>query len=203
MNLGDLIQRVSLKLGEQTTFYPEEEIVANGLNPAQRLLCLTYPFLLQKRVLLSIYPEQVFTDLRSITPTIRKLNRVVLGDVFAPLGSPVSATGELKRLHVTTINRLAGLNDWMRQTGTTTKYWMFGPYWFGLWKRPMTTLSVTLLYDAMPTQLTLSALTAIPDVDQVYHPLLADIATGLLLCKEGDPESGRGVTMIREALKSV
>jgi hypothetical protein len=203
MNLGDLVQRVNIKLGEQSTFYPTEEIVANGLNPAQRLLCLAYPTLLQKRAVLSINPDQVFTDLRQITPTIRKINRVVLGDVTVPAGSFVATTGELTRLLPTTLERLAGFNDWMRKTGQTRKYWLHGAYWLGLWKRPMTTLTVSIMYDAIPEPLTLSSLAAEPDITQIYHPLIADIAAGLLVQKEGNPTGQRGLESIVMALKDV
>jgi hypothetical protein len=201
MNLGDLIQRTSLKLGEQTTFYPEAEMVASGINPAQRLLCLAYPLLLQKRVLLAINPDQVFTDLRQVTPTIRKVNRVVLGDTTVPAGAAVPTTGQFVRLLPTTLARLAGRNNWMEQAGITVYYWMHGTFWLGLWKRPMTNLTVTVLYDAIPAPML--ALTDTPDITLTYHPLIADIAAGLLLCKEGMPESERGIGTITTALQSV
>lgn len=203
MNLGDLLQRVNLKLGEQSLFYPEAEIVLNGLNPAQRLLCLAYPTLLQKRVALTVGPDQIFNDLRLVTPTIRKINRVVLGDVTAELGTPVPYTGELKRLLPTTLDRLAGFNNWMQKTGLTTKYWMHGPFWLGLYKRPMTTLTITVLYDAMPTPFVLTEPGTIPDISQTYHPILADIAAGLLLAKEGVPVGTRGLTRLVMAMKDI
>jgi hypothetical protein len=203
MTLSDLLQRMNIKLGEQSTFYPEEEKVASGINPAQRLLCLAMPLLLQKRALLTIQPDQIFTDLRTITPTIRTINRVVLGDVTTSHSDPVAWTGELTRLLPTTLQRLGGMADWMEQTGPTRKYWLHGPYWFGLFKRPMITLYVTIIYEAMPPVLSVHELSAVPDIPQAYHPLIADIATGLLLQKEGDIEGKRGLALIMGALEGL
>jgi len=122
MNLENIIQRVSLKLGEQTLFYSPEEIVSNGINPAQRLLCLAYPTLLQKRIAIPVAPDQVFIDLRQITPSMRRVQRVVLGDVAGDGSIPIAGTGELQRLLPTTLIRLAGFNDWMRRTGRTGRH---------------------------------------------------------------------------------
>ena len=203
MTLGEILQRIRVELGEQSTFYPEPEIVESGVNPAQRLLCLAYPMLLQKRVVLSVAPEQIFTDLRQITPTIRRINRVVLGDVTANNAQLSATTGELKRLLPTHLHRLAGMNDWIAHRGKTKNYWLFGPFWFGLYRRPMDTLTLTLIYDAMPTKLVLEEEDALPDISSVYHPSLIDVAVGLLLQKEGAPETTRGMMRITETLKAL
>jgi hypothetical protein len=80
---------------------------------------------------------------------------------------------------------------------------MHGPYWFGLFKRPMITLYVTIIYEAMPPVFSVYELSAVPDIPQAYHPLIADIATGLLLQKEGDIEGKRGLALIMGALEGL
>src|SRR5262245_54457480 len=200
MNLGELRTRVHLELGEQTTFYTDAEVLDVGLNPAQRLLCLAYPLLLQKRAILLLSPDNVWSDLRQLTPTVRRLNRVVLGDVrIEP--TQVPATGELRRLLPTHLSRLAGYPNWLMHQGQTRLWWTFGPFWFGVYARPMVDIQVTLLYDAMPTPMVLPS--DLPDVSAIYHNLLVDIAAGLLLMKEGTPESTRGIARVLGALKGV
>ena len=87
MRLDQLITLTTSKLGEQSLFYPPQEVVDAGLNPAQRLLCVVYPQLLSQRVAVSIGEDQPFLDLRTLTDThgapllgrVRKVKRVVLG----------------------------------------------------------------------------------------------------------------------------
>ena len=200
MLLGEILERVRVELGGQTTFYPAQEIIESGINPAQRLICLAYPLLLQKRLAMSVNPDQVFNDLRLLTPTIRRVNRVVLGDVTEENAAPTSTTGELGRLRQTTVGRLAGRRDWIAHQGITTHYWMHGAYWLGLWRRPMDVLTITVIYDAIPAVLSIEDLHQLPDLSAVYHPTIAAVAAGLLLLKEGAPETTRGLARMTEAL---
>jgi len=207
VTLSEIQQLVSLKLGEQTAFYPTNEVTRSGINPAQRLLCLVYPLLLRQRATVTVVADMPFIDLRTLTDAsglvlgtrIRRIRRVVLGNVSADAPTRNAATDELTELRETSVAALAGrANDWMRHQGAVRHYWRWGPYWLGLYRRPIDTTTVTVIYDAAPVVLTLG--TDTPQVQDVYHRVIADVATGLLLVKEGAPQGAHGVTRIVEAL---
>lgn len=208
MTLTDLIQLVSLKLGEQTLFYPPEEVVSAGLNPAQRLLCLVYPLLLRTRYTWTVNADLPFIDLRQITDAnsvivgnrIRRVVRVILGDVSADTPVINAATGEYRELVATSIKRLAATNDWMAQKGEVRKYWLWGKLWLGLYKRPIDTTTVTIIFDAAPVPFSLVTPDQVPSVQSAYHPVIAEVAAGLLLQKEGKIEGERGLQKITQAL---
>lgn len=208
MNLGELINLTTLKLGEQSTFYPPAEVVRAGLNPAQRLLCLVYPMLLRSRTTATIVTDVPFLDLRLLTDTsgnpmlgrVRKLNRVVLGNVSADAPVRSSATGELRELRRTTMRALRFRPDWLAKKGPVREYWLHGP-WLGLYKRPVADTTITLMFDAIPKPLVLEESGQIPDIQDVYHAVMAEIAVGLLLVKEGLPDGARGLQRITQALQ--
>lgn len=208
MNTAQLVQLVSLKLGEQTAFYPTEEIVRGGLNPAQRLLCLVYPQLLTQRFVYTVFTEVPFIDLRTLRDSsnnlvgnrMRRVKRVLLGDISgdAPLLS--TTTDEFTRLRPVSIQSLASQRDWMTQRGEVRKYWMWGDVWLGIYKRPVVDTTITIIFDAIPVQLSVDDLTASPSIDEVYHAVIAEIATGLLLLKEGSPQGSLGLQRVVQAL---
>lgn len=208
MTLGDIQNLVALKLGEQPLFYPPDEVTRSGINPAQRLLCLTYPLLLTQRVAVTVDPDLPFIDLRGVTDAsgviignrIRGIVRVVLGNVESDAPVRNAVTGELSELRETTIGALSKRsNDWMSHRGLIRHYWQWGTYWLGLYKRPITATTVTIIYGASPAQLVSGSDT--PQTQDVYHPVIAEIATGLLLVKEGSPQGERGLKRISEALQ--
>lgn len=209
MTLAELIQYTSNKLGEQTAFYTNEEIVQNGLNPAQRLLCLAHPRVLVQRAVCTIGTEQPFVDLRLVQDSngvvignrIRKINRVVLGDVSDDVEEPSSTTGELRRLRSTTLTALITEKNWLRRRGEVTRYWQWGRVWFGVYKRPVVDTTVTIIFESMPVVLDINNLTASPSVQDVYHTTIAEVAAGLLVVKEGTPDGARGLQKIVEALQ--
>lgn len=200
MTLGDLLQLVNLKLGEQSLFYPPEEVLRQGLNPAQRLLCLVYPRLLLSRLTTTVDADLPFLDLRTVSTSIRKIERVFLGDVTGESSIANVATGEAHELTETTVMKLSSQRNWLAQKGTIEHYWLWGPHWLGLFRRPIATTTITLIFKATPTPLVFEVPTGVPDVAAVYHPVLAEIATGLLLLKEGGAESQRGLQRIMTAL---
>ena len=207
MTLSDLQNLVALKLGEQSLFYPPEEITRSGLNPAQRLLCLTYPLILQQRVTVTVDPDLPFIDVRQVTGTdgvilgnrIRFVRRVVMGNVRADAPVHNAVTDELFELRETTVAALSRrANDWMSHRGIIRHYWKWGTYWIGLYKRPVTATTITVIYDAVPAQLVFD--TDEPQVQAVYHNVIAEIAAGLLLVKEGNPQGEQGLKRIAGAL---
>lgn len=215
MQLGDIIQLVNLKLGEQSAFYPQSEIVLQGINPAQRLLCLAYPALNYVRTTVSVVADEPFIDLRTLLDSssnvignrFRSIRRVVLGNVTDDLHAVSATTGELRQLRQATIKRLAGQNDWLAQHGEVRRYWLWGQYWMGLYRRPIAATNLTIIYAAVPTPFTVDSVTGIPnapttvpDIPAVYHTAIADIAAGLLLVKEGDPQSTRGMLRVQAGL---
>lgn len=208
MTLSDIQQLVSLKLGEQSLFYPADEITRSGINPAQRLLCLMYPMLLSQRATVTVDPDLPFIDVREVTDSagvklgnrIRRVTRVVMGAVTgnAPVHNPVTdALYELREMSVGSLSKY--INDWMSQHGIIKRYWLWGSYWLGLYKRPITATTITIIYDAVPAQLLFDA--DIPQTQDVYHRVIAEIATGLLLIKEGEPQGSRGLQRIMGALQ--
>lgn len=208
MTLGQIITLVEQKLGSQTTFYTDAEIVVNGINPAQRLMCLAYPPLNYIRTALTVTADQAFIDLRTLLDgssaiignRFRSIRRVVLGTVTDDVATVTAATGELQKLEYATIKKLAGRNDWMSMHGLVRKYWLWGPYWLGLYQRPVASTTITIVYTAAPAPLVIGSLAALPDIPAVYHPVIAEIATGLLIMKEGNPQTARGMTRIKAGM---
>ncbi len=211
MTLSELITRVQQKLGSQTTFYTDAEIVVNGINPAQRLMCLVHPPLNYIRTTLTVTADQAFIDLRTLLDgslaiignRFRSIRRVTLGTVTGNLATNTVATGELQKLDHATVKRLSARNDWMALRGLVRKYWLWGPYWLGLYERPIASTTITILYAAAPAPLVITSLSASPDIAAVYHPVIAEIATGLLIMKEGNPQTARGLARIRSGIDFV
>lgn len=207
MTLSDLIQLVLLKLGSQTAYFPQEEVIRSGINPAQRLLCLTYPALLRQRATLTVVSSNPFVDLRTLQNAaggtvgnqFRRIRRVMLGTVLADTPVRNAATDELLSLYPATTHALAHRSrEWLRHTGQPRYYYIHGSVWLGLYKRPIADTTITVIYDSAPTPLVNSA--DIPQVQEVYHRVIADIAYGLLLVKEGDPQGAQGLRIVASAL---
>lgn len=208
MTLTDLVQLTLLKLGEQTAFYPQDEIVRSGLDPAQRLLCLVYPALLRFRTTITTPQDIPFIDLRTLTDSsgrtignrLRTIHRVLLGDVTAD--APVrNLTGELQELRHVSLRAL-GARDraWLAKQGPVREYWRWGRIWLGLYRRPVDTTTLTIVFDAMPTPFSLVTPAQTPDIQDAYHPVIAEVAAGLLLAKEGVPQGAKGLETALRAL---
>lgn len=207
MTLSDIRELVLLKLGDQSTFYSGAEIDRNGINPAQRLLCLFAPALLRGRATLTLNADTPFIDLRTLQDSggntvgnrLRMVRRVVLGNVMADAPVRNTATDELRDLRRTTVPALMSRSRaWMRDKGEARYYWQYGPYWLGIYKRPIGETTVTVVYDAAPAPLLADA--DVPQIQAVHHRVIADIAAGLLLAKEGEPQGVLGLQRVAEAL---
>jgi hypothetical protein len=209
MTLDELIHLTHMKLGEQGAFYPPAEIVRGGLNPAQRLLCLHYPLLLPFRVVVTAQVEQPFLDLREVTdaagvrmgPRIRRVDRVTLGTITDESATPSAGTNERTDLRRTSVQRLSWQRDWLRERGMVRQWFLWGRLWLGLVRRPVAETTLTLMGTAIPRPLVLEEVDSEPEVVRAYHPVIAEIATGLLLVKEGDPAAQLGQQRITHALQ--
>lgn len=208
MTLSDIQQLVSLKLGEQNIFYTPEEITRSAINPAQRLMCLVHPDLIRQRVTVTVGVDLPIIDLRTLTDSagvlignrIRRVDRVMLGDVSGATPVRNAVTGELQELRPTTVKTLSNYtNGWMAERGLVRNYWCWGPYWIGLYKRPITATTITVIFDVVPAQLVSDGDT--PQTQDVYHRVIAEIAAGLAVIKEGVPTGERGLAHVAQALK--
>ena len=88
----------------------------------------------------------------------------------------------------------------MRKRGDVTKYWLHGLLWLGLYKRPIGQVTITIMFEATPSVLVLSNAAQEPDIQETYHAVIAEIASGLLPMKEGMPYAERGLQRIATAL---
>ncbi len=209
MDTEQLTQLVIEKLDQQGVFYTRAEVIRGGLNPAQRLLTLAHPEFLTTRVTVTVSPDQPFLDLRTLTDPsgavignrLRHVRRVVLGDVTADTPQTTPATGEVGFLRPVSLTRLAATRiDWMAHQGEVRYYWQWGPYWLGLYKRPIAATTITIIARTAPRLLTEETPTQLPDIAATYHALVSDIAVGLTLIKEGEPHGARGFARLQAAL---
>lgn len=187
MTLTDLLNATSQKLDENTVFWTPEETILNGINPAMRLITYSKPALLTRRVATTITGEAATVDLRLVAPRSWQLTRVVLGD--ATTEDPVASNLEYRKLDPTTLESIVWRRDWFNRRGQVTQYWRWGDHWLGFWKRPTVSTTVTLIFRAIPLAFTANDRFANPspepELPNVWHPLIPDIATALLIIKEG------------------
>ena len=195
MDFAAIKQLVSLKLGEQTTFFKDAE-VGRATNTAQRLLCLRFPALLHNRATLTVNTDNPFIDLRTLQDAsgttignrLRHVRRVVLGSVMADTPVRNVTTGTLFELRATNVQVLAcRARDWLQHQGDPRYYYLHGPVWLGLYPRPIVATTITVMFSAVPAPLVED--TDEPQIYEVYHRVIAEIAFGLLLVKEGNQRS--------------
>lgn len=209
MTLSDIAQLVSLKLGEQSLFYPKDEIIRGGINPAQRLLCLAAPKLLRQRVTHTVNADLPFIDVRTLRDSdgilfgdrVKRVNRVILGDVSGDAPVRNTTGDDLLELRKMTLQRLMYTNDWMRQRSEVRRYWLWRKYWLGLYKRPIDSTTITVIVNATPAELVND--TDVPQMQAVYHREIAETATGLLLVKEGTPQGVQGLQRVGDSIQRV
>lgn len=184
MNTGELMQRCYDGLNQNHTFWTQDEVVTNGLNPAQRLLVLLKPMLLTQRTAVSLVADEVFIDLRVVAPRTMRMQRVCLGDVTTE--DPVLTQGREGDLRPTTLSALRSQRDWFTlRRGFPTHWYTHGVYWVCTWPRATQSLAVTVIASAVPTPLGLGEPGQVPDLPAQWHPVIADVAIPLLICKEG------------------
>lgn len=192
----DLVQRIWARLGANPTFYPQNEVMRSGINPAMRLLCLLKPEALVQRVTTTVLAEQLFIDLREVSSRCARLDRVVLGDVTtdAPTRTPY---GELHDLLPTSLDKIAWQREWFKQRGTPHYYYLHGRHWLAVYKRPQADRTLTLVYRAIPTAFTANTMSNTPELAEAWHPVIADVGTALLLLKEGSTQVEKALGTLR------
>jgi len=200
MTTFELLQRQQQHLGEQTAFYTDSELLVNGLNPALRLLCLARPTLLRQRQAITITADLPFYDLRQLGSRIVRLHRVVVGTITGDDLTADATTGRIGDLTPISVLKLAASQAaWLKQQGPAEHYWEWRD-WLGIFPRPATAMTVTIIYDALPTALTLETPDTVPDLAAVYHPLIAEMAAGLVRVKEAGVEGQRGLATVARLL---
>jgi len=203
MNTQELVDRTYQKLGiGQRVFWTESETVDNGLNPAQRLLCLLRPDLYTRRTLIQRGVDEPLIDLRSAAPSAWRPQRIALGDVTLTPPVPVPTQGRLGDLRKISLASLRGQRDWMTRLAPTPTHWYtHGLSLIGTWPRHTQPVTLTLVYAAVPTALSWSVLTQEPDLPTQWHPVLSDLAANLLMLKEGKGECQQAVQQMETILK--
>lgn len=192
--MAELAEQVYLHL-ENRALYPLSEVYANGLSPSMRLLCLLDKSLLTQRVAVTLPAYSLVIDLRAVMPRTHQVLRVVLGDATTEVQARTGS--HFTPLVPTTRERLALLHPaWLKTVRVPSKWFMLGRHLLCCWPRPMTDMVVTLISAVVPTAASVNAQSVAPDIDVAQHPLVADIAAGLLMVKEGAGEAERAVQML-------
>ena len=198
MTGSDILQRIWDHLGGNTTFYVEEEVIVNGINPAMRLLCLLKPELLTQRVAVTVSAEQSFVDMREQAPRHWILRRVVLGTITSDAPTK-TAYGEFVDLPYMSLDQLSAHADWFRRRGPIQGYYRHGRFHLGVYKRPEADRNITLIFRAVPTAFTTNTMSSSPAFADVWHPLVGDVAAALLLLKEGNVQIEKARGMLTQA----
>lgn len=192
--LHGLIDRAQQRLGRFVTYYPSEELVLNGLNPAQTLLCLLDPTLLTRRVAVSLAAGASFIDLRVVMPRQISIQRIVLGDVTAD--DPTRSLGQVKHLNYTDRVSLSWRRDWWRHTGVPSQWYLHGRALVGLYRRCIDALTLTLIGQVVPTPFEVDTQGAVSELPIALHPLISDLGACLVLIKEGTVEAQRALSTL-------
>ena len=198
MTGADILQRIWDHLGGNTLFYPEPEVIVNGINPAMRLLCLLKPELLHQRVLVSLLAEQCFVDMHEAAPRHWILRRVVLGDITGDAPTK-TAYGEFVDLPYMSLDQLNARGDWFKQRGPIQGYFRHGRFHLGVYKRPEADRDITLIFRAVPAAFTTGTMGESPAFAETWHALIADVGTALLLLKEGNVQIEKARGMLTQA----
>ena len=199
MTTAELIERVLDQLNRNVIFYPQAEIVTNGINPALRLLCLLKPTLLTKRAVVSLQPEEVFLDLRVLAPRSFRIQRVAIGDISNDI--PVASQGRSGDLRRTSLAALRGQRDWFsKKKAFPETYYTHGLLWLGLHPRFTQALTVSLVFSALPQPLAVEQPTGEPETPRQWDSVLSDIATCILEAKEGSGEVEKAMERLSKIL---
>jgi len=200
MNTTELITRVQTKLGANTRLYPDEEVVQSGINPAMRLLCLFRPDALITRTTVALSAGQLTVDLRQVMPRAWRVERVLLGTMIGDDPTRVAATGEFRDLRPVSVHQLFYRRRWLAEVGNPQYYFLWGAFLLGVYRRPTTASTITIEARSVPLPLSTAMPAAVPEVQEVYHPLISDIAVALLLMKEGITEIEKAGALLSMAL---
>lgn len=202
MNVSQLVSKTYAKMENNTTFWTREEVILNGLNPAQRLLMLYKPELIVTKTTISLSEDQCFYDLRtSGTNLLVRLQRVIVGDATTDPVTP--SQGRFYRLRTATINGLRTKGDWLKKRAPyPTHYARYGMFWLVIYPRQSLSHTLTLIANAIPAALGTGLESGNTEVDipESWNNLLPEIAAALLLLKEGAGESSESIRMLSSIL---
>ena len=127
-----------------------------------------------------------------------RIERVLLGGIIAE--DPVTSNDHFRPLTRTSLGSLRWRRNWYETRGTPRHWFLFGLYWLCIWPRPEQDEFLTLVYRALPTELSTSNLNAEPDFAETWHDVLPQIAAALLLAKEGSGEVEMAANLLSERL---
>ena len=200
MVTADLITRAREKLESNSLYFEDEKsIVLNALNPALLLLALMKPALLVKKTTISVLADECFLDLRVSTPRCLKIDRVSLGDVTGE--TPIPSQGELGDLRVTSLPALRSKQSWlMDRRHRPQNYARHGVFWLILYPRSILDHTITIVYRAFPAPLDVLTPNVEPELPQVFHDVLPEIASNLALMMEGGKEAEMAMQRLAAAL---
>lgn len=187
MTTEELIKRALLHLDDDRVRYPEDEVIYNGLNPAQDLLALMRPHLHHTHVV-SLPAQSAFIDLYPLDPHIVDIDRVVAGDQ----GFDATTEDDLARhqqLEMTHLETLAGTHPrWYTTVGRPRRYYRHGRTLLGIWPRPPEAITLTIQAQCVPTGLSKEDFQRASELEASDHELIGDVAYAMLLVKEGAVE---------------
>ncbi len=199
MTTEELMNLAYEHLDLDRTRYPEPEMVMSGLNPAQDLIELMTRRLRHSHVI-EVPRHSGFVNLLEVCPGFIRVERVLHGDQAADRVTPGQhGVDALEQTHVESLHGLRP--NWWHQTGAPRRYYLHGRYLMGLWPRPMSTCTLTLVLSTLAEPLSHHDTAREPELRDVDHQLIADIAHCLLLVKEGaveiDKAFGRMALLMR------
>jgi len=199
-----LVERTYGRLGiGKEVFWPFPEVVENGLNPAQRILCLLKPDLYTLRTLAPRGVDDPVIDLRSAAPSAWRMQRIALGNITLVPPKPVPTQGRLGDLRKISLTSLRGQRDWMTRLAPRPSHWYtHGLHLIGTWPRATQPVTLTLVYAAMPPALAWSAPTQEAALPVQWHPVIADLAANLLMLKEGKGECQQAIAQMETLVKA-
>lgn len=184
MNLGDLQERLSERLDDESAVYYLSSHTIHALNVAQRLFAL-----------LTLCVERT-ANFSLSTSTYFNLLSASISDLIVPLRITL-ANGA--RLVPTRIHDLDGLSDaWRAATGTPTHYVQEGHDALIVTPRPTGASLARITYAAVPAALALSG--DVPEIPEEHHPCLIDFAIWYLRLKEGGQEHAKTVDYLNRFL---
>ena len=150
MTLAELIELVRQRLGGSETFYPAALLIP-FLDHAQRLLALQSAYRVLQRAAYTLVAGELLIDLRALLPRALQVRRVLLGNVSTQEES--RSLGLLQPLFRTTLATLAARSGWLATQDVPRQWFPHGKTLLGVWPRPSTTTTVTVMATGLPTQI--------------------------------------------------
>lgn len=196
----EIIDLMQQRLGDVSRAYYETRICMTFLNYAQNFMALLPQYALLKRTATTIGAHGCFIDLRVAIPRYLKIRRVVLGNVATQ--QEVFTFGETRRMYPISLKALAVRRQWIAEEGIPRHYFLVGATLIGVFPRPSSDTVITIMTTTLPTEYTMNTLMAECELQPSSHQVVVDVATGLMLLREGTVEGQKGVAMLAQVLPS-